>query len=300
MSIPSSRRPGLRSIPLRGLPLRGLVAGLPLVLAACAPGASPSEQPQAARGPVPWVRLGTADAHSLAFAPGDLGHVFFGHHGGILESLDAGRAWQPLGARADAMSMDVGDGTTLYIAGHDVFQVSRDEGRTWSQLDADLPDLDIHGFARDPADRLRMWAYLARGGVYESTDGGTSWGKVYEGHVPFVTAVDAEARTRLLGLDPTAGIIQSDDAGRSWTVVSTPPASPVVSLAATPDGRTVLLGAGDGLYRSDDGGVTWRLILAVDLPLAIAVSEDGTVVAAVTRATDFYRSDDGGASWPGP
>jgi len=103
-----------------------------------------------------------------------------------------------------------------------------------------------------------------------------------------------------LGLDPLVGLVQSDDAGATWPVVSTPPATPVVSLAAAPDGRTVLLGAGDGRYRSDDGGVTWRLILAVDLPLALAVSVDGTVLATVTRATDFYRSEDGGTSWAGP
>lgn len=276
-----------------------LVGALLVVIGACGPGVGPS-MPPAASGPTAWNRLGTADAHSLAFAPGDPGHLLFGHHGGILESTDGGRTWEPLGARADAMSMDVGDGTVLYLAGHDVFQTSTDGGRTWSPVDADLPSLDIHGFARDPAVPQRMWAYLAQGGVYESIDGGSAWRMVYASHVPFLNAVDAADGTRLLGLDPTAGLVQSDDGGATWAVVSTPPSSPVVSLAAAPDGRIVVLGAGDGLYRSDDGGVTWRRILAVELPLAIAVSADGSTVAAVTRGTDFYRSDDGGVSWPGP
>ena len=285
---------------LRRAVRRGLLPALLLVLVACAPGARTSGTPPAATGPVAWARLGTADAHSLAFAPGDTQNVFFGHHGGILESLDGGRTWQPTGARADAMSMDIGDETVLYIAGHEVFQVSRDGGRTWSSPDADLPSLDIHAFARDRTDPQRMWAYLAEGGVYESRDGGSAWRRVYDGHVPFLNAVAGSDGTRLLGLDPLVGLVQSDDAGATWPVVSTPPATPVVSLAAAPDGRTVLLGAGDGLYRSDDGGVTWRLILAVDLPLALAVSVDGTVLATVTRATDFYRSEDGGTSWAGP
>jgi photosystem II stability/assembly factor-like uncharacterized protein len=249
---------------------------------------------------VAWTRLDTADAHSLAFRPGGTEHLYFGHHGGILESVDGGRTWRPLAARADAMSMGVGDGTTLYIAGHEVFQASRDGGRTWSDIETDLPNLDIHAFTRDPADPLRMWAYLAEGGVYESADGGTAWRRVHDGHGPFLTAVRGEQGTRLLGLDPTAGLAQSADGGATWSVVSPPPASPVVSLAAVPDGGTVLLGAGDGLYRSDDGGVSWKRILAVELPLAIAISNDGNVIAVVTRATDFYRSDDGGATWPGP
>lgn len=216
-----------------------------------------------------------------------------------MESLDGGRTWESLDARADAMSMGI-KGSAMYIAGHDVLRVSRDGGATWDAVEADLPNLDIHAFAQDRDDTQRTWAYLAEGGVYESTDGGAIWQRVFDGHVPFLYAVSGEDQTRLLGLDPMAGIVQSDDGGVTWTVVSAPPSSPVVSLAATPDGGTLLLGAGDGLYRSDDGGTTWRRILAVELPLAIAASEDGRVVAAVTRKTDFYRSEDGGASWQGP
>lgn len=280
--------------------LSGVLLVLLLIVGGCAPGAAPSAPSATAGGPVAWTRLGTADAHSLAFAPSSTDHLYFGHHGGILESLDGGQTWQPMQARADAMSMDVGDGTTLYIAGHEVFQVSRDGGRTWSDVDADLPNLDIHAFARDPAEPDRMWAYLAEGGVYESTDAGTTWRSVYDGHVPFLTAVARDSGTRLLGLDPTSGVVQSDDGGASWDLLSPPPASPVVSLAAEDDGRIVLLGTGDGLYRSEDGAVTWKRILLVELPLAIAISDDGNAIAVVTRATDVYRSHDGGASWPGP
>jgi len=262
--------------------------------------ASVSRTPVPPAAAIAWARLGTADAHSLAFAPGDAQHLFFGHHGGVLESVDGGRTWAPLGARADAMSMDIGDGTTMYIAGHEVFQVSRDGGETWASPDTDLPNLDIHAFTRDPADPARMWAYLADGGVYESADGGDHWRLVYEGHIPLLAAIRAGNATELLGLDPFEGLARSFDGGATWSVVSAPPGVPVVSLAATSDGRVVLLGVGDGLYRSDDGGTTWRRILAVPLPLAVAVTPDAAVVAAVTRQTDFYRSDDGGSIWPGP
>jgi len=274
-----------------------VIAILVSTVSACAATAGPSPS---ATGPVAWTRLGTADAHSLAFAPNDDRHLYFGHHGGILESTDGGRRWTPLGARADAMSMAVGDGTTMYIAGHDVFQASRDGGLSWDSVEADLPSLDIHAYARDPQDSDRMWAYLAEGGVYESTDGGRSWSLVYDGDIPILTAVEADGMTELLGLDPFSGVVRSTDGGRTWTVVSAPPAAPVVSIAATPDGGVVLLGAGDGLYRSDDRGASWRRILSVPLPLAVAVTSDADVVAAVSRQTDFYRSGDGGGTWPGP
>ncbi len=275
-----------------------IVAAVATVLMACSPSANQTTDPPA--GPTAWTRLGTADVHSLAFAPADSDHLYFGHHGGILESSDGGRNWKPLAARADAMSMSIGDGTSLYIAGHDVLQVSRDRGRTWEPVQADLPGLDIHGFTRDPADADRMWAYLAQGGVYESTDGGLEWRLVYDGHIPFLAAVRSGAGTELLGIDPATGLVRSTDGGHIWSPVSTPPAAPIVSIAALPDGKVILLGAGDGMYRSDDAGATWRRILSVPLPLAIAATPDGNVVAAVSRQTDFYRSDDGGLTWPGP
>lgn len=196
--------------------------------------------------------------------------------------------------------MDVGDGTTMYVAGHEVFQVSRDGGETWDSPTTDLPSLDIHGFTRDSADPARMWAYLAEGGVYESTDGGEHWRLVYDDHMPLLAAIRVGDATELLGLHPFEGLARSSDGGATWSVISAPPGAPVVSLAATPDGRVVLLGTGDGLHRSDDGGATWRSILDVPLPLAVALTPDAAVVTAVTRQTDFYRSDDGGSTWPGP
>lgn len=168
--------------------------------------------------PVPWAHLGTEDVHSLAFVPGSTERLLFGHHGGILESADGGRTWAP--------------------------------------LPADLPNLDIHAFARDPTEPARMWAYLAEGGIYESTDGGRHWTKVNDGHRPFLAAVAVGDRVELLGIDPFEGFARSADGGRTWRTVSRPEAYPVFSLAASPDGRVVVLGTSDGLLRSDDGGST--------------------------------------------
>ena len=167
-------------------------------------------------------------------------------------------------------------------------------------IESDLPNIDIHAFALDPLDPLRMWAYLAEGGVYESTDGGTRWTKVYEGHIPFMTATTDGRSTILVGIEPFSGFARSDDGGRTWTAVSQPESFPTYSIAATRDGRVIALGVSDGLLRSDDGGVTWTSVQLPSPAFAIAISDDGRSVAVVTRTTDFYRSSDGGRTWPGP
>lgn len=248
----------------------------------------------------PWARLNTQDVHSLAFPGPDTETVLFGHHGGILRSADGGRRWEPLAVREDAMGMAAADDGSIIIAGHLVFQASSDGGASWAAIDADLPSLDIHGFARSLSDPSLMWAYLAEGGVYESSDTGLSWTKVNDGHVVNLTAIRRDGRDALLGIESFRGLVQSDDGGRTWATLGTPPVAPVTSAAATADGRVVVLGGTDGLYRSDDGGLSWRQVLKAGVVLAAAVSDDGSILAAVDRDTLFYRSGDGGVSWPGP
>lgn len=247
----------------------------------------------------PWSRLGSADVHSLAFVGDDPNRVLFGHHGGIAASSDGGRSWQQLGTRSDAMSLGAASDGSIVIAGHEVFAASRDDGRTWENIAATLPSLDIHGFARDPGDPARMWAYLATGGLWESRDRGSTWERVQQENVLFPTAVRATGATRLFGV-LADGLASSDDGGRTWRGVSTPEIYPIASLAATTDGSVLVAGGQGGLARSDDGGATWSKLPFAGEPAAIAVTAGGRTVAVVTRSTDYFRSDDGGRTWPAP
>lgn len=246
-----------------------------------------------------WSRLGTEDVHALAFVGDDANRLVFGHHGGVLSSTDGGRSWQPLGTRSDAMSLGAAADGSLVIAGHDVFAESRDDGRTWQDIPATLPSLDIHGFARDPGNPARMWAYLATGGLWESVDAGRAWERIQKENILFPVAVTARSGTRLFGVRAD-GLASSDDGGRTWRNVATPELYPIASLAAASDGSVLVAGGPDGLARSDDGGVTWSKLPFEGRPFAVAVTGDGRTVAVVTRSTDFFRSDDGGRTWPGP
>lgn len=283
---------------MRGPSPRSLVLGAGLALAIAIPAAVlVSESAQSK--PVPWARLGTDDVHALAFDGGSIERLLFGHHGGILQSSDGGLTWTALTLNADAMGLRPA-GESILVAGHEVFEGSNDGGRTWEPIAADLPNQDIHAFARDPADPDHLWAYLAEGGVYESTDGGARWAKVYDGHIPFIAATTDGSSTSLIGIEPLTGFARSLDGGRTWSPVSQPAAFPTFSMAATPDGDVVALGTSAGLLRSDDGGSTWRTIALPDPAFAIALSDDGQAMAVVTSTTEVYRSNDGGASWAGP
>ncbi len=246
-----------------------------------------------------WSRLGTEDVHSLAFVDGDPQRLLFGHHGGILATDDGGKTWEPMATRSDAMSLGVtGDGS-IVIAGHEVFAESRDGGQTWADIPADLPSLDIHGFARDPGDPARMWAYLAIGGFWESLDSGRAWEQIHEQNVVFPVAIATPSGTRLVGVT-AAGIARSDDGGRTWQPVADPKLYPVTGLAATPDGSVLVASGPDAVARSVDGGASWSRLPFEGQPAVVAVADGGRSIALVTRSTEFFRSDDGGETWPGP
>lgn len=256
-------------------------------------------RPPVAETPALWSRLDTEDVHSLSFPGQDPERLLFGHHGGLLGSSDGGRTWAPLPVKEDAMSMAPAADGSIVIAGHDVFTQSADEGATWSAIETDLPSLDIHGFARDPSDAARMWAYPVTGGLWESRDGGAHFMKVREDNLLYPVAVTAAGSTRLLGVD-VAGFVASDDGGRSWNSLGAPAFGPITALTATPDGGVLYAGSADGLFRSDDGGRTWGETGYKSSVFAVAAAADGRTVAVVSRATEFFRSADGGVTWRGP
>jgi photosystem II stability/assembly factor-like uncharacterized protein len=248
--------------------------------------------------PVPIATVDTQDVHSLAFL-GSSERLILGHHGGILESGDGGRTWFAWGTGSDAMALGVAGGEPVAVAGHDVLALGSPDGR-WENIENDLPHNDIHGFARDPRDPNRMWAYLATGGLYESTDGGAHWQEVFDGHTFALVAVERTDATRLIAAEPErGGIVASDDGGRTWNLIGVPPTTPVHAIAAARGGETLLLSGAQGVHRSDDGGRTFSPVLDVGRPtLAVATTDDGLVVVAATSDRAIYRSDDGGRTWP--
>lgn len=197
------------------------------------------------------------------------------------------------------MSLAAAADGSIVIAGHDVFAQSLDAGRTWRDIPASLPTLDIHGFARDPTDPARMWAYLATGGLWRSRDAGLTWERVQQENILFPVAVVTPSGMRLFGVRAN-GLASSDDDGSTWRELASPGLYPLASLAATADGTVLVAGGPEGLARSEDGGASWSKLPFGAQAFAIAVTASGRSIAVVASTTEFFRSDDGGRTWPGP
>lgn len=165
------------------------------------------------------------------------------------------------------------------------------------------------------------FAGTAGGGIWKTTNGGTSWTNV-SGTMPNL-AVSALAQA---ASQPTtiyagtgegfgngdaitgSGIFKSTDGGTTWDVLPASFSSGITTvnrLRVSPtDANRVVAATSNGIYLSTDGGASWSrsttvtastkdLVVTPDFGVLVA-SVDGTCSSTPPR---LYRSTDGGASW---
>jgi photosystem II stability/assembly factor-like uncharacterized protein len=226
---------------------------------------------------------------SLAIDPVDQRVMFAGtgtpSKPAIYRSRDAGQTWEQLSVDISAECENVGTPRPTGIAidptdhrrvwvGLEVDGVrhSRDGGETWTRVNGQIPNPDVHSVLVVAGPPKAVFA-VVNDDVWRSTDEGVTWQpararEVFPWHYPRSIAVRPDdARTVFLTLgDSTPGrvgtLMRSTDAGATWQALALPvqPNSAMwtVSIpAAAPD--TVFAASRYGyLYRSDDGGDSWR------------------------------------------
>jgi hypothetical protein len=138
------------------------------------------------------------------------------------------------------------------------------------------------------------------GGIYKSTDGGSSWTAATSG----ITATSIDA----IAIDPNnfsdvfaiAGgkIYVSANSGTSWTALSQAVgASGSLAIAATSSVVTIYAGSSTGFFYSTNYGATWTSI-SVPLPVySLAVDPNNAGTAYAGTVSGVYKTTNGGGSW---
>ena len=265
--------------------------------------------------------------------------VFAGGPDGVYKSVDAGETWQHSvegldNPRVLALALSpvfASDSTAFAGTSVGLFR-SIDGGNSWHQVTdgltrAAIVSIEVSpGFERDSTVFVGMLGqrtvgYMGGamphvtppGGIFRSTDGGTSW-EIYE-DLKTVSAMSISLSPSF-ELDSTAfvgtlnrGIFRTSDGGDSWVQVGQGLLyNRFVSVEASPgfpSDSTVFAGAHGMVYGSTDGGNTWEQLnggkyLSDGRVEALAVSpafeSDGTVFAGASIG-GILRSTDEGASW---
>ena len=257
-------------------------------------------------GSIGWISVAPSDPNVVYVATGEglptRPDLSIGN--GMYKSTDAGRTWTHLGLRDTQqiarIDVDPTNPNRLFVAalGHPygpneergIFR-STDGGRTFQKVlyrdeNTGGKDVDI-----DPSDpnvvyavlyegRQGPWenaAWSGLGGIFKSTDGGSTWKELKTGLPPQIgnaeLAIAPSNPKRIYAyVTPASGgrgrgdapthnpIYRSDDAGETWTPVSSDQrvgTSNEASICVDPKNPDWLIVTSQVTYKSEDGGKSW-------------------------------------------
>ena len=171
----------------------------------------------------------------------------------------------------------------------------------------------------DPNDINHLWLGSAEGGVFVSTDGGTTWTAVFDGETALsigsIATHPVDSGTAYVGTGEDngggfsydgEGVFKTTDGGATWIGLGLAETRRIGRIALDPlDPRRVFVAAGGdwfsrdssrGIYRSLDGGTTWEKVLYVaddsgGIDVAIDPANPDRVYAAIWQRQSL------GSSW---
>ncbi len=151
----------------------------------------------------------------------------------------------------------------------------------------------VSDLAVDPTDTSRWFIAIASGGVWRTTNAGTTWEPVFDGegsysigcvtidpHDPSVVWVGTGENNSQRSVSFGDGVYKSVDGGDSWTNMGLETSEHVGNIIVDPRDSDVVYvasqgplwnsGGERGLYKTTDGGETWERILHVSDDTGIA------------------------------
>jgi len=270
---------------------------------------------------------------------------------GIYRSADTGKTWTHLGLREGeqipALAVDPGNPNRLFAAvlGHPygpnvergIFR-SEDGGKSWEKVLYKNERVGGSGVVIDPKNPRVVYASMweetlgpwedanaypgTGGGLFKSTDGGTTWKQLTNGLPPGLVqinvAISASEPQRLYATASTTvqteyatdkgmGVYRSDDAGETWRKITDDPrpamkigGGDLSVIAVDPQNADVVYSTSIVTVRSTDGGKTWISLRGApggddyqniwinprDPKILLVVSDQGAII-----------STNGGESW---
>jgi len=244
-----------------------------------------------------WEFMGLENncPHALEITP--TGEILAGCSGKIFKSIDNGNTWNPvyIGGVQNWSAIKAFE-NGLVFAGNSVILRSLDNGETWDTVFQTSGNEPIYDFARAPDGTIYMGTthYFSGGGVYRSSDNGTTW--EYIG-LPdkWIMTVAVNSSGEVFAGANAAGIYKYDGSGTSWTLLKNNISA--VKMIINSQGNIFAACNADyypgGILRSEDNGQTFEAVnsgLLLNGADLLAMDGTGYIYTAMNSYPCVYRS----------
>ncbi|MFN3405367.1 MAG: Ig-like domain-containing protein [Cytophagaceae bacterium] len=178
---------------------------------------------------------------------------------------------------------------------------------TWTELGPDYMNATsgwnpgvgrVTAIAVEPVNQQLIYVGTPEGGLWKSTNGGTSWSPMFDQNnnmrIFAVTIDPANSNIVYVGTNG-AGIYKTTNGGSTWSTMSFT-TSKVGKIIIQPGNSNIILAAtAGGIYRSTNAGGTWTRTSTVNVEdIEFRPGNPNTVYATGNSA---YRSLDNGITW---
>lgn len=170
----------------------------------------------------------------------------------------------------------------------------------------------VIGFAVDPTNRSRYYVAAASGGVWQTTNNGTSWTPVFDSQGsysigaialdpknPATVWVGTGENNSQRSVSYGDGIYRSDDGGKTWRNLGLKKSEHIAKILIDPRDSDVVYvasqgplwgpGGDRGLFKTTDGGKTWKAVLAISENTGVTDIAQDPIDPDVLYAASYQR-----------
>ena len=166
---------------------------------------------------------------------------------------------------------------------------------------------NISFLAIDPINIQIIYTGTRGGGVFKSTNGGSSWTKMNTGltNTGVISLAIDPINTQIIyaGTTEWGGVFKSTNGGSSWTKINTGTIGiDIYSLAIDPiNTQIIYAGTYGGVFKSTNGGSSWTKMntgLAGGIWVSsLAIDPTNTQIVYAGTSGGVFKSTNGGSSW---
>ena len=227
---------------------------------------------------------------------------------GLYTSTDGGAHWAVTSISGESVwDLDIDPSDHTHLLADSAGLLSITGSGASSTVVSGVPAGNMVRF--DPSNALHIFVEAGSNGLYQSTDGGTTWVVTTgsQGLDLSAFAIDPVTPANIYASSNAWGVFTSSDSGSTWSPASNGIYNVVPNVMFEgPDQVTYLASAGSGIYKSPDQGVTWSQVgggVTGSLPAAgdfvYSLVEHPTASSTLYAGTTggIYMTTDGGNTW---